>query len=51
MTPKAQHAIHAASMRHTHGRYAAMRYAANNSTIALYRLACQLIAAQKAGIA
>ena len=49
MTPRARHAITAANMRRTRGRYAAMRYAANHSTIALYRLACQLIAAQSGG--
>lgn len=40
----AWHAIKAASMRKTCGRYAASQYAAKHNVSGLYRLACQLSA-------
>lgn len=40
----AWHAIKAAGMRKTCGRYAASQYAAKHGVSSLYRLACQLSA-------
>jgi len=45
----AWHAINAVSIRARCGRYAAARYAASHNCTALYRLACQLDAANKWG--
>lgn len=46
MTAAAFHAIYAAKLRRSCGRYAARRYAEKHSTIALYRIACQLLATE-----
>lgn len=43
---QAWHAMKAVELRHTKGRFAASRYAANNGVRSLYRLALQLSAVQ-----
>lgn len=48
MTKQAEIAIYAVSLRHTCGRYAAIRYVINRGgSLAAYRLACQLQAVSK----
>jgi len=46
MTKEAWHAIKAAEMRKTCGRFAASQYAKKHGVSSLYRLACQLSAVQ-----
>lgn len=49
MHPLAQVAMHAVDNRHAWGDYAARQYAAARGARSLYRLACQLDAATRAG--
>jgi len=52
MTPAAHHALRAATMRASWGNHAARRYAMRHcGGLALYRLACQLLATQRGGVA
>jgi len=46
MTPLAAIALYAVAHRHSWGTAAARRYAAKRGALGLYRLACQLEAAQ-----
>jgi hypothetical protein len=51
MTEHAFHAIRAAKLKRSIGRWAARRYCERRGVpLALYRLACQLNAAEKGGI-
>ena len=50
MKTPAQKALYAVQLRYTSGHYAARRYAAKNGVLSLYRLACQLHAAEEAGL-
>ena len=44
INPQAWHALRAAHLRKTAGRYAATKYAAKHGVLPLYRLAVQLAA-------
>ena len=50
LTPAAHHALRAATMRKSIGNHAARRMAQRTCGMALYRLACQLLAAHRGGV-